>query len=352
MYIKFIAFCLCFALVGCGGGSGGSETDISETDATGTEPTDTDDSGTEPTGGTDATGTETAGTDATGTDTTGTDTDISELVADSFSTISCGTEVQGLVASVDQDNPAVLFAGEIGRGTVSGRGEDGVDSDHFWAFDVPEGQYVLVVEAQLQDNIPSNIGLEVTPTQLQSATEEPLFGSNEIRRRLRHSSFVTKTGSGIAALRVQSRFGIHNYHLGLYSTNESVAIPFLADCPPFRIIGPEATQAFNLNFVDTPSQWFAAELEAGVYEVVVDSDVASGVARNLIYNVLATNALNDIDSEIDVARVNEIDSSFTAIGRFELSSSQLVKLSVQVGRVSSATSPEYLMDFTVRRLQE
>jgi len=335
MYIKSTTFCFCLALFGCGGGgSGGGETDINETDTTETDTSEM----------------VTTESETSESETTETDTNAPLLLADSFTTVSCGTEVQELVASVDQDNPAILFAGEIGRGSITGRGDEGVDSNHFWAFDVPEGQYVLVVEAQLEGNIPSNIGLEVTPTQLQSSTGEPLFGSNEIRRRLRHSSIVTKTGSGVAGLRVQSRFGIHNYHLGLYSTNESVPIPFLADCPPFRFIGPETTQAFNLNFVDTTSQWFAAELEAGIYEVVVDSDVASGVATNLIYSVLATNALNDIGSEIELARVNEIDTNFRAVGRFELFSPQLVNLSVQVGRVTS--SPEYLMDLTIRKIEE
>lgn len=264
-------------------------------------------------------------------------------------TMNCGVEVQDITAGSDISRPALLFAGQVGAGVLPASQNFVVGASDFWGFDVPEGVYVLVVEAQTEDNEYTNIGLNVNAEALTGVTSEILFNSvGEARRRLRHANLVTKFGDGPARLSIASEFGSLDYHVALYPLTDSIPIPFLTDCPSFRTIAIDSTESFELNMSDNASEWFIANLEPGMYEFTLNTSVVDGVVNNLSYSIFLTNVVNDIDSEIELARVNEIGTNITAVGTFEVTDEGVFNFSAQIKDL--VTDPMYLMDITISRL--
>jgi len=265
----------------------------------------------------------------------------------------CGFNVGNPVisTSTDQDNPIVLTPGQFGEGRISNEPGEGLDLNHFWAFDASNGPYIFVVESQLTNNQSSNIGIIATPTQFLGTTDTPLYNSNEIRRRIRHAQFVEISGintteNGLAGVRIQSRYGLQDYKVALFNVDEAVPTPFIDDCPSFRVTSPGTTESFQLDENNT-TEWFIAELEAGIYDVILDTAV-QGDRTNIQHTLSVTNIFNDIDSEIILAKTNEIDTNFRTVGAFEVfNATNVANLSVQLN--SNLITSSYTLELTLVR---
>jgi len=102
------------------------------------------------------------GTDGQDNDDTNNPVDLAIGTDGIYTLGNCGAEISTIVGSANINVPARLMPGQVGAGTLM---TNTVQSDNYWSFDVPQGEYALVVEGFNGADTPkTNIILNVVET--------------------------------------------------------------------------------------------------------------------------------------------------------------------------------------------
>lgn len=254
---------------------------------------------------------------------------------------SCGAQISPAIISGDIDAPTILTQGQVVFGEVDAN--NGLE-DNYWTFDVPAGDYSLVVEPFTASRESTNILMQFIETDSRGIEVAQLVGFNEVDSRVREVIPVTVDANGFSLKAEISPSGrTQGYHIALYSLADAIPSPFLADCPP--LIQPATvgtTEAFSLD--EGQEQYFLIDLPAGDYEMLVDTTVTDGSNTNIIYRVFTSSLSNRISSQRQIESANEVDSFFRSVITFEIETAGQFYFRWNNPR------REYNFEFTITRL--
>ena len=231
-------------------------------------------------------------------------------------TADCGIAVVAETRSSDDESaPATLVLGEAVRGRIDP--ESLTNTRHFWNVEVQPGFYHVIIETQPVDGEITNIGVEVTDLD----REERVLRGNTVDNRSRYYDFLEIASARTLRLSVDPVFDNEDYLLAIYPNGASVPTPFLEDCPTITPIVLGETRSVELGQARNPGAdaWYMIDLEEGDYQFSTLARRLDGDSSNLIYEILATDQFGQAEREERALFVNEVESSFTAIGPFSRS---------------------------------
>jgi len=226
--------------------------------------------------------------------------------------------------STDAAAPAILTQGMVAVGLVFDEGEQ---TNNFYSFDVPPGDYALVVEPFNTDTVgDTNLIMDVNEVDGNGDVLNEVVEFNEVDIRARRLLPVTVDSSGFT-VQVETSFSVpRTYLIALYAQDDLIPTPFLADCPEITAVSLDTTNAFTLIDTDNASEYFQIELPVGLYDIQIDSTVSSGDSTNIQFSVLSYSVSGDIESETDVGGPNEIDVTNTITETIVVANSGIVFL--------------------------
>ncbi len=219
---------------------------------------------------------------------------------------NCGADISTVASSADINAPARLVQGLVAGGTVVPNSDQ---QNHYWSFDVPQGEYALVVEGfNGVDTRATNIILNVTETDSRGIEQAQLFRFNAIDNRVREIIPVTADSTGFHVKIAGNVVNKQDYQIVLYTLDDVIPSPYLADCPEVSSTSVGTTEAFTIEA--NKERYFLVELPVGEYELLVDAAVADGSSTNIIYELSAYSLTNSTSTERQLVRVNEIDTFY------------------------------------------
>jgi len=222
---------------------------------------------------------------------------------------TCGAEISAIASSSDIDVPARLMQGQVAESSVGGAPDQAI---HYWSFDVAPGEYALVLEGiTTQGDRTPNIILDAVEIDDRGIEQGDIFNFNEIDpNRLRAFVPVTVDATGFY-IKISGRDSTsQDYQIALYSIDDVIPTPFLADCPEVTTTSVGTTEAFTLKANE--NRFFLVDLPAGEYDLFIDTSLVDGSTTNIIYWIDAYALTNSVSTEQRLARVNEVDSTWRA----------------------------------------
>jgi len=275
-YQSAVIVLLVFVLSACGGGGSSGDTDQVEPDSA-ADPTDT------------------ADPIVPADPTPPTDENVSSVVGTvgNLSFGECGTARASAAVSNDADLPTALSLGELAVGEVTQAGIDIDNAQKFWSFNVPAGDYALVVEPFNENRLDVVLFLQVfSDGQMIGEINNDLVPFTLNRTRQARQIFpITASDAGVT-VEIRSSIKTQNYELSLFYPSDVIPSPFLSRCPDVTVTSVGTTEAFTLVISD--DALFTIDLPAGESQVTTNR---SSVDGNILDSTLVIFPINGVADE-------------------------------------------------------
>lgn len=257
----------------------------------------------------------------------------------------CGSVPSATTASSNSiNNPAEFFVGE----PVDGQIVPGSDNNsfHVWQIALEAGNYHLVVDAWVNLDEFSAIGIELTSLATASADEELILIDSLAGLDLRSYEYLEIRNPQVLTFRVEIPFNqIHNYTLGIFENGTAVPSPTFNRCLPINSLALNTPQSVTAPGSSSREDdvFYQLELDSGEFILNASTSSAEFAAIGYQFNLLTGFGQNS-RSQI-ITQASDAGTILTSSDTFENSFDGTVWL-----RLRNAFTDDSTVEFTLSDL--
>src|SRR5262245_58164582 len=245
------------------------------------------------------------------------------------------TAIAARTASVEQDRPTPIAAGETVRGRVGER-----KASHYWKVDAQPGKYHVVIDVKRADDAHSNIQSSILAL-AGNGRPEKIVRLNEIEFRARAVGEIDTAKTPDVVLRVDNESSIVDYWLGLFPLGVKVAAPYFARTPRIEPLPfGKPVSALLEPMPETPAEaWYAVRLQGIDYRISIEFKRTDGVTSNVQGSVDIFGPMGErLSGMKGLCHVNAVDVMGKCSTKLSLADEAQVLLRLSPGNAANYTA--------------
>jgi len=239
------------------------------------------------------------------------------------------TVISSKAPSTKLTAPVPLELGEVVKGRLDAF--DKSQKRHYWAVDLPAGQYKFVLELKRADDASGNIGGALQLITPDDAEGKSLGSMNESDVRRRQIFRLDSKEPVKGVLSYENSFTMSDYLLAVFREDDALEGIFFTKAPaltPLTRGKPTTTPMLDGERPNSRDAYYSVQLPAGDYKVSVEFRRADGESGNVGGQVTTVGPEGD-DRDVRVVFVNETGMTGKGDAKLSLADDTNVTIRVQ-----------------------